>query len=66
MTYDDKDFCPTVKDFMDQKFSGRGRIIRTRIALQDFKEKGFEQLVWNKDEQIKILATPRANIFHAG
>lgn len=37
-------------------------MITGRIALEDIREKGFEQLVKNKDEHVKILATPRREL----
>ncbi len=37
-------------------------MVTSRIAIEDIKEKGFEQLVKNKDEHIKILATPKREL----
>lgn len=37
-------------------------MVTARIALDDLKEKGFDQLIKNKDEHIKILATPRMEL----
>lgn len=37
-------------------------MVTARIALEDVKEKGFDQLVEHKDEHVKILATPRKNL----
>jgi (R,R)-butanediol dehydrogenase / meso-butanediol dehydrogenase / diacetyl reductase len=35
-------------------------LVTSRIQLEDIKDKGFEELVRNKDDQIKILVTPKA------
>jgi threonine dehydrogenase-like Zn-dependent dehydrogenase len=47
------------------KFSGVSQMVTSRIALEDVVEKGFEELVSNKDRHIKILVMPRhANLTH--
>jgi hypothetical protein len=37
-------------------------MVTGRISIEDIKEKGFEQLVKNKDQHVKILATPRREL----
>jgi len=44
------------------KFKGAEQMVTARIALEDVKERGFEQLVKHKDEHIKILATPKKGL----
>jgi hypothetical protein len=34
-------------------------MVTKRIILEDIATKGFEELVTNKDEHIKILVTPK-------
>ena len=41
------------------KFQGYERMITRRINLEDVVSKGFEELINNKDEHIKILISPR-------
>lgn len=41
------------------KFDGVSKMVTSRIALEDVVHKGFEELVLNKDDHIKILVTPR-------
>lgn len=62
MAYDDKAFSATVKDYVAGKFEGAEKMVTARIALEDVREKGFEQLVKHKDEHVKILATPKREL----
>ncbi|KAK5701764.1 hypothetical protein LTR97_004582 [Elasticomyces elasticus] len=62
MAYDDADFADTVKDFVAGKYKGAEKMVTSRIAIEDIKEKGFEQLVKNKDKHVKILATPKKEL----
>lgn len=48
--------------FVVGKFKGAEQMVTARIALEDVKEMGFEQLVRHKDEHVKILATPRRDL----
>ena len=57
--YNDEDFSKTVQGFIDGKFKGVEKMVTSRIGLEDIVEKGFEELVTNKDEHIKILVTPK-------
>lgn len=41
------------------KFHGVEKMITSRILLQDLREKGFEELVNNKDQHVKIVVTPK-------
>jgi (R,R)-butanediol dehydrogenase/meso-butanediol dehydrogenase/diacetyl reductase len=34
-------------------------MVTSRVALEDVVEKGFEELVNNRDNQIKILISPK-------
>jgi threonine dehydrogenase-like Zn-dependent dehydrogenase len=42
------------------KFPGYESMVTDRISLEDIVSKGFEELVNNKDDHIKILVSPRA------
>lgn len=44
------------------KFSGIEQMVTARIALDDVKAAGFEELLTNKDNHIKILVTPKADL----
>jgi hypothetical protein len=37
-------------------------MVTARIALEDTKAHGFDELVNNKDKHIKILVTPRRDL----
>ena len=37
-------------------------MVSARIALEDVKEAGFDELVNHKDKHIKILVTPKAEL----
>lgn len=74
LAYDDKDFKETIDAFVAGqlhtetssstlirdvgKFKGLERMVTSRIHIDDAAEKGFEELVNNKDQHIKILVTP--------
>ncbi|TKA79598.1 hypothetical protein B0A55_03368 [Friedmanniomyces simplex] len=62
LAYDDADFADTVADFLAGRYKGAEKMVTSRIAVEDIKEKGFELLVKNKDEHIKILATPKREL----
>lgn len=40
-------------------FDGYEKLVTRRISLEDVVTKGFEELVNNKDDQIKILVSPK-------
>lgn len=42
------------------KFPGYETMVTDRISLEDVVSKGFEELINNKDDHIKILVSPRA------
>ncbi|SMQ52514.1 unnamed protein product [Zymoseptoria tritici ST99CH_3D7] len=54
-----------VDDFVAGKFEGVEKMITSRIALQDVVTKGFDELINNKDEHVKILVTPREDFLAA-
>ncbi|OCT45300.1 (R,R)-butanediol dehydrogenase [Cladophialophora carrionii] len=59
MSYTDADFREVVQDYLDGKFEGVERMITSRIVLDDVVQKGFEELVTNKDDHVKIMVTPK-------
>ncbi|KAJ9636464.1 hypothetical protein H2204_005297 [Knufia peltigerae] len=59
MSYDDLDFQETVADYLAGKFKGAETMITSRISLEDVVSKGFDELVNNKDDHVKILVTPQ-------
>ena len=50
MAYNDKDYAGVVKDFVQGRFKGAGKMITSRIALDDLAVKGFDELVTKKDD----------------
>lgn len=40
------------------KFKGLESMITSKIHIDDIVEKGFDELITNKDQHIKILVTP--------
>lgn len=59
MAYDDRDFRAVVKDFITGKFEGVGKMITSRISIEDLVVGGLEELVHKKDHHVKIVATPK-------
>jgi hypothetical protein len=49
-------------DHLIGKLAGYEKLVTGRIKLDDIVEKGFKQLINNKDQHIKILVTPRKDI----
>ncbi|CAO2647659.1 Nn.00g085810.m01.CDS01 [Neocucurbitaria sp. VM-36] len=58
LAYDDDDFKETVDAFVAGKFKGVETMVTSRIHIDDISKKGFDELVINKDQHIKILVTP--------
>ncbi|KAJ4377980.1 hypothetical protein N0V83_000810 [Neocucurbitaria cava] len=58
LAYHDQDFKETVEAFVAGKFKGVERMVTSRIHIDDISKKGFDELVTNKDQHIKILVTP--------
>ncbi|KAK4934303.1 hypothetical protein LTR10_024388 [Elasticomyces elasticus] len=57
--YNMQDFAE-VMDLMAQgRFKGYDKMVTSRIPLEDVVAKGFEELVNNRDEHIKILISPK-------
>lgn len=44
------------------EYKGFEKLITARIALDDVVTKGFEELVNNKDDHVKILVTPKPEL----
>ncbi|KJX93140.1 2,3-butanediol dehydrogenase like protein [Zymoseptoria brevis] len=65
LAYDYKDFQDFVDDFVAGKFEGVAKMITSRIALRDIVAKGFDELIDNKNEHVKILVTPREDLLAA-
>ncbi|KAF2168824.1 hypothetical protein M409DRAFT_20841 [Zasmidium cellare ATCC 36951] len=62
MAYDNTDFKAVVDDFIAGKFAGAEKMITSRILLRDLPGQGFEELINNKDQYVKIVATPKEEL----
>jgi len=62
MSYTEQDFKETVDTFNDGLFEGIEKLVTKRVALEEVVDKGFEELINNKDLHIKILVTPRSDL----
>ncbi|KAF1816931.1 L-iditol 2-dehydrogenase [Eremomyces bilateralis CBS 781.70] len=62
MSYDEEDFVEVVKDFTTGRFPAVEDMVTSRIKLEDVAQRGFEELVQNKDYHIKILVTPKPEL----
>ena len=40
-------------------------MVTARIGLEEVKERGFDELINNKDKHVKILVTPKAELLQA-
>ena len=48
-----------MKMLADKKLDGYDEMVTTRIKLEDVVEKGFKELLNNRDDHIKILVTTK-------
>lgn len=62
----DNDYREVVEDFAAGKFAGAGALITRRLPVEDLAEKGLEELVRNKDDHVKIVATWRKDLLEGG
>ena len=58
----DNDYREVVEDFVAGKFGGASSLITRRLPVEDLVEKGLEELVRNKDDHVKIVATWRKDL----
>lgn len=65
LAYDERDFGDVVRDFVAGKFEGAESMVSARIGLEELVERGFEELVRNKERYSKILVTPRREFLEA-
>ncbi|KIW04802.1 hypothetical protein, variant [Verruconis gallopava] len=59
---DDNDYREVVEDFCAGKFKGAEALITRRLPVEDLAEHGLEELVRNKDDHVKIVATWRKEL----
>ncbi|EME48168.1 hypothetical protein DOTSEDRAFT_167816 [Dothistroma septosporum NZE10] len=60
LIFDDDAMLEVMQMIVDGKLTGYENMVTGRIALNDIVEEGFQELVNNKDEHIKILVSPRS------
>ena len=53
----DDDYREVVEDFVAGKFEGAESLITRRLKVEDLVEHGLKELVRNRDEHVKIVAT---------
>lgn len=58
----DSDYREVVEDFAVGRFAGVETLITRRLPVEDLAEIGLEELVKNKDDHIKIVATWRKDL----
>ena len=51
--------CSIADSSVPGKYDGYEGMVTSRISVEDVVAKGFEELINNKDEHIKILVTPK-------
>ncbi|KIY02678.1 uncharacterized protein Z520_01143 [Fonsecaea multimorphosa CBS 102226] len=57
--YNEQDFKEVMELMAKGAFPGYEKMVTSRISLEDTGPKGFEELVNHKDDQIKILISPK-------
>ena len=53
----DSDYREVVEDFVAGRFKGAENLVTRRLPVEDLVEKGLEELVRNRDDHVKIVAT---------
>ena len=53
----DNDYREVVEDFVAGKFKGAEALITRRVPVEDLAKRWLDELVRNKDEHVKIVAT---------
>ncbi|KPI45166.1 putative diacetyl [(R)-acetoin forming] 2 [Cyphellophora attinorum] len=61
----DEDYRDVVQDFVAGKFAGAHKLITRRLPVADLAEHGLEELVRNKDDHVKIVATWKDDLLSA-
>ncbi|OAP57153.1 hypothetical protein AYL99_07890 [Fonsecaea erecta] len=64
MGNNDNDYREVVEDFVAGKFAGAEALITRRLPVEELAEKGLEELVRNKDDHVKIVATWRKDLLN--
>ncbi|KAH7021482.1 threonine dehydrogenase [Microdochium trichocladiopsis] len=59
LAYGEKDFAETVAAFTAGRFKGVEKMITSRLSLDEIVDKGFEVLIGDSQDEIKILASPK-------
>ncbi|VUC21498.1 unnamed protein product [Clonostachys rosea] len=59
LAYNDADFSAVVGAFISGQFNGVEKMVTRKISLQEVVQKGFEHLVHQKDEHMKIVVSPK-------
>ncbi|OQV05154.1 Alcohol dehydrogenase GroES-like domain-containing protein [Cladophialophora immunda] len=59
MIYSDEDFQRTIDLFAQDKLVGIEEMVTARISVDQVVEKGFGELIRNRDRHIKILISPK-------
>ena len=59
LIFDTEDFEEVMRWMAEGKLVGYEKMVTGRISVEDIVEKGFKELVNNKDEHIKILVSPK-------
>ncbi|KAJ9637944.1 hypothetical protein H2204_004534 [Knufia peltigerae] len=63
--YNAQDFQEMMDMMGEGKLEGYEKMVTSRVALEDVVAKGFEELVNNRDDQVKILISPKLKAGHA-
>ncbi|KAI0329790.1 alcohol dehydrogenase GroES domain protein [Cubamyces sp. BRFM 1775] len=58
LSYDDQDYPDLLEAVAQGKFDGLEDIITRRIGFDEFIEKGIKAMLYEQDQQVKILVSP--------
>lgn len=62
LIFTNEDFEEVMEWMQSGKLVGYEKMVTSRIDVKDIVEKGFDELVNNKDEHIKIMVTPKKGL----
>jgi len=64
--YNEADFREVMGMVARGELNGFERMVTSRISIDDVVEKGFLELINNKDKQVKILISPKKYLIANG
>jgi len=62
LIFSSEDFEEVMRWMSEGKLKGYEKMVTGRISVEDIVEKGFKELINNKDKHIKIMVSPKKSL----